>query len=74
MNLILKTWHEVVLRCFVFFVGYETLDGVKPLHINFNKINGYDVEDHNRINHLTLFPGNEKKSYIKMYIETWKKN
>ena len=67
MNLILKTWHEVVLRCLVFFIGYETLEGVKPLHINFNKINGYCTYSFNDVIIIDGFnPRNikvETKSY-----------
>ena len=39
----------------VFYVGYETLDGVKPLYINFDKING-SIEDNNGSKYATVIP------------------
>lgn len=51
-------------------IRYKTLDDVKPLIINFNKINGY-FEDHNGSRHLALIPAGENKCEIKICKEAW---
>ena len=37
----------------IFYIVYETIDGVTTLYINFNEINGY-IEDDNGSKYLTL--------------------
>ena len=44
----------------IFYTGQETLNGVKPLYITFNKINGY-IEDDNGSRYLTFIPVGEIK-------------
>ena len=54
----------------IYCIGYETSDGVKPLHIIFNKLNGY-IEDNNGGKYLTLIPFDENKKAIKKCIGIW---
>ena len=46
---------------------YVKINCVNPLHLTFNKINGY-FEEINK-NYLTLVPTNESKENIKTYEE-----
>ena len=48
----------------IYCIGYETSDGLKPLYIIFNKLNGY-IEDNNGSKYLTLIPFDENKKAIK---------
>ena len=54
----------------IYFIGYETLNGVKHLCINLSKINRY-IEYKNRIKYVTLFLADENKGEIKKYKEIW---
>ena len=44
----LKRWldKENHIKIFIYCIGFETFEVVKPLYIIFNKINGY-IEDNN---------------------------
>ena len=55
---------------FIYCIGYETFEVVKPLHIIFNKINGY-IEDNNGSKYLTLISTDENKSMLKKYEKIW---
>ena len=46
-----KSYNAVFTYC----IGYKTSNGVKPLHIIFNRINGH-IEDNNRNKCLKLIP------------------
>ena len=37
----IKVDKKLYKSIFIYSIGYETPNGVKPLHINFNKVNGY---------------------------------
>ena len=41
-------------------IGYSTLNRVKPLHLNINKVNGY-IDYHNGNKYLTLVHTNKGK-------------
>ena len=62
------------IRCskdiFIYCIEYETFEVVKPLHIIFNKINGY-IEDNNGSKYLTLISTDENKSMLKKYEKIW---
>ena len=45
---------------FVFYIGHETLDWVKPLSFDFDKINEY-IGDNNGSKYLTLISVDESK-------------
>ena len=55
---------------FIYCIGYETFEVVKPLYIIFNKINGY-IEDNNGSKYLTLISTDENKSMLKKYEKIW---
>ena len=44
-----KSYNDIL----IFYIVYETIDGVKTFYINFNEINGY-IEDDNGSEFLTL--------------------
>ena len=50
----------------IYYTGYETLDGVEPLYVDFNKINEY-IEDDNGRKYLRLIPVDKNKDKIKNY-------
>ena len=54
----------------IYYIWNETLDGLKSLYINCNKINGY-IEDKNGSKYLTLTPVDENKDKIKKCKGTW---
>ena len=56
----------------IYYIGYEALDGVNTLHINFNKINAY-IEDNNWSKHLTLIAVDENNGEVKKCKKTWNK-
>ena len=49
---------------------YVKINSVNPLHIVFNKVNGY-FEEINGSKYLTLVPTNKNKEKIKKYEELW---
>ena len=63
-----KKPYEVVL---IYFIGYKTSNGVKPLYIIFSKINGYIEVSFkiyliiNRSKYLTLITANNTKGRLK---------
>ena len=62
-----KKWHKDI---FIYCIGYETFEVVKPLYIIFNKINGY-IEDSNGSKYLTLISTDENKGMLKKYEKIW---
>ena len=48
----------------IFYIRYKTPNGVKPLNIIFNKINGY-IEDNNGRKYPTLTTIDENKDMLK---------
>ena len=68
----LKRWldKENHIKIFIYCIGYETFEVVKPLYIIFNKINGY-IEDNNGSKYLTLISTDENKSMLKKYEKIW---
>ena len=57
-----KNSYEDIL---IYYIGYESSDGLKPLHIIFYKINWY-IEDNNGPKYLKLIPVDENKGTIKI--------
>ena len=63
-----------------YYIGYVTIkdskyvkiNGVNPLYLIFNKVNGY-FKEINGNKYLTLGPTNESKEKIKKYKELWSK-
>ena len=51
---------------------YVKINSVNPLHLIFNRVNGY-FEEINKSKYLTLVPTNESKEKIKKYKELWSK-
>ena len=51
---------------------YVKINGVTPLYLIFNKVNGY-FEEINENKYLMLVPTNENKEQIKKYKEVWSK-
>ena len=49
---------------------YVKINSVNPLHIVFNKVNGY-FQEINGSKYLTLVPTNKNKEKIKKYEELW---
>ena len=69
-----KTYKNI----FIYYIGYVTIEkdlkmySVNPLHLIFNKVNGYFKEiDGNK--YLTLVPTNESKEKLKRYGKIWSK-
>ena len=62
----------------IYYIGYLTIKdskyvkiySVNPLHLIFNKVNGY-FEENNENKYLTLLPTNKNKEKIKIYEELW---
>ena len=48
----------------IYLISYVTMNSVKPLFLNINKINEY-VEENHRNKYLTLFPNDESKDTLK---------
>ena len=51
---------------------YVKIYSVNPLHLIFNKVNGY-FEEINGNKYLTLVPNNDSKEKTKKYEELWNK-
>ena len=64
-----KKSNEIIL---IYYVGYVTLNSVKPLYLTVNKVNGY-IRGHNGSKYLTLVHTDKSKGARKMFKELWKK-
>ena len=56
----------------IYYIGYVTIDSVKPLYFIINKIYGY-IEEHNGNKNLILVHTDESKDTLKKHEELWKK-
>ena len=68
-------WYKNILIYYIAYVTikdskYVKINIVNPLHLMFNKMNGY-FQEINENKYLTLVPANEIKEKIKTYEELW---
>ena len=54
----------------IYYIEYETSDGVELLFASFNRINEY-IEDYNGSKYLALISVDENKGKIRKYNEAW---
>ena len=64
-----KKSNETIL---IYYIGYVTLNSVKPLYLTVNKVNEC-IRQHNGNKYLTLVHTDKSKDTRKMYKELWKK-